>query len=101
LATLLYKLGLISARRAWLVLVSWIVLLVVTAGLALSLGGKLTTSISIDGVPSQEVVDQLQETFPQASRASGQIVFHKPDGKFDQADIDAITKALDGAEKLP
>ena len=101
MATLLYKLGLISARRAWLVLVSWIVLLVVTAGLALSLGGKLTTSISIDGVPSQEVVDQLQETFPQASRASGQIVFHKPDGKFDQADIDAITKALDGAEKLP
>jgi len=101
LATLLYKLGLISARRAWLVIVSWIVLLVITAGLALSLGGKLTTSISIDGVPSQEVVDQLQETFPQASRASGQIVFHKPDGKFDQADIDAITKALVGAEKLP
>jgi len=101
LATLLYKLGLLSARRAWQVIISWIVLLVITAGLALSLGGKLTTSISIDGVPSQEVVDQLQETFPQASRASGQIVFHKPDGKFDQADIDAITKALDGAEKLP
>jgi RND superfamily putative drug exporter len=101
LATLLYKLGLLSARRAWQVIVSWIVLLVITAGLALSLGGKLTTSISIDGVPSQEVVDQLQETFPQASRASGQIVFHKPDGTFDQADIDAITKALDGAEKLP
>ena len=101
MATLLYKLGLLSARRAWIVIVSWIVLLVVTAGLALSLGGKLTTSISIDGVPSQEVVDQLQESFPQASRASGQIVFHKPDGKFDQADIDAITKALDGAEKLP
>jgi RND superfamily putative drug exporter len=101
LATLLYKLGLLSARRAWQVIVSWIILLVITAGLALSLGGKLTTSISIDGVPSQEVVDQLQETFPQASRASGQIVFHKPDGKFDQADIDAITKALDGAEKLP
>ncbi len=101
MATLLYKLGLLSARRAWQVIVSWIVLLVITAGLALSLGGKLTTSISIDGVPSQEVVDQLQETFPQASRASGQIVFHKPDGKFDQSDIDAITKALDGAEKLP
>jgi putative drug exporter of the RND superfamily len=101
LATLLYKLGLLSARRAWQVIVSWIVLLVITAGLALSLGGKLTTSISIDGVPSQEVVDQLQETFPQASRASGQIVFHKPDGKFDQSDIDAITKALEGAEKLP
>jgi RND superfamily putative drug exporter len=101
LATLLYKLGLLSARRAWLVIVSWIVLLIITSGLALSLGGKLTTSISIDGVPSQEVVDELQETFPEASRASGQVVFHKPDGKFDQADIDAITRALNGTEELP
>ena len=101
MATLLYKLGLLSARRAWLVIVSWIVLLIITSGLALSLGGKLTTSISIDGVPSQEVVDELQETFPEASRASGQVVFHKPDGKFDQADIDAITRALNGTEELP
>jgi RND superfamily putative drug exporter len=68
LATLLYKLGLFSARRAWQVIVSWIVILGITAGLALSLGGKLTTSMSIDGVPSQQVVDELQKTFPDASR---------------------------------
>ena len=101
MATLLYKLGLFSARRAWLVIVSWIVLLGITAGLALSLGGKLTTSISIDGVPSQQVVDELQKTFPDASRASGQVVFHKPDGAFTQEDIDAITLALAGTENLP
>jgi RND superfamily putative drug exporter len=101
LATLLYKLGLISARRAWLVISSWIVILGITAGLALSLGGKLTTSISIDGVPSQQVVDELQESFPDASRASGQVVFHKPSGTFNQADIDAITAALSGTENLP
>ena len=101
LATLLYKLGLFSARRAWLVIVSWIVLLGITAGLALSLGGKLTTSISIDGVPSQEVVDELQKSFPDASRASGQVVFHKASGKFNDADIDSITAALVGTENLP
>jgi RND superfamily putative drug exporter len=83
------------------VIVSWIVLLGITAGLALSLGGKLTTTISIDGVPSQQVVDELQQSFPEASRASGQVVFHKPDGTFNQEDIDAITAALDGTEKLP
>ena len=82
-------------------IVSWIVLLGITAGLALSLGGKLTTTISIDGVPSQQVVDELQQSFPEASRASGQVVFHKPDGTFNQEDIDAITAALDGTEKLP
>ena len=101
MATLLYKLGLFSARRAWLVIVSWIVLLGITAGLALSLGGKLTTSISIDGVPSQEVVDELQKSFPDASRASGQVVFHKASGKFNDADIDSITAALVGTENLP
>ncbi len=101
MATLLYKLGLFSARRAWLVIVSWIVLLGITAGLALSLGGRLTTSISIDGVPSQQVVDELQKTFPDASRASGQVVFHKPEGAFTQEDIDAITVALAGTESLP
>jgi RND superfamily putative drug exporter len=101
LATLLYKLGLFSARRAWIVIVSWIVLLGITAGLALSLGGKLTTSISIDGVPSQQVIDELQESFPEASRASGQVVFHKPNGTFNQDDIDAITAALKGTENLP
>ncbi len=101
MATLLYKLGLFSARRAWIVIVSWIVLLGITAGLALSLGGKLTTSISIDGVPSQQVIDELQESFPEASRASGQVVFHKPNGTFNQDDIDAITAALKGTENLP
>ena len=101
MATLLYKLGLFSARRAWLVIASWIVLLGITAGLALSLGGKLTTSISIDGVPSQEVVDELQKSFPDASSASGQVVFHKASGKFNDADIDSITAALVGTENLP
>ena len=101
MATLLYKLGLFSARRAWIVIVSWIVLLGITAGLALSLGGKLTTSISIDGVPSQQVIDELQESFPEASRASGQVVFHKPNGTFNQDDIDAITATLKGTENLP
>jgi len=101
LATLLYKLGLFSARRAWLVIVSWIVLLVITIGLALSLGGKLTTSISIDGVPSQQVIDELQKSFPEASRASGQVVFHKTDGEFTKSDVEAITSALSDTENLP
>ena len=101
LATLLYKLGLFSARKAWAVIVAWIVLLAITSGLALSLGGKLTTSMSIDGVPSQVVVDQLQKSFPEASRGSGQVVFYKADGSFTEDDRAAITKALDAVEALP
>jgi RND superfamily putative drug exporter len=101
LATLLYKLGIFSARRAWLVLVAWVIILATTAGLALSLGGKLTTSISIDGVPSQVVIDKLQASFPDASRASGQVVFHKAEGSFNAEDQAAITLALEEATTLP
>ena len=101
MATLLYKLGLFSARKAWSVIVAWIVLLAITTGLALSLGGKLTTSMSIDGVSSQVVVDQLQKSFPEASRGSGQVVFYKAEGSFTADDRAAITKALDAVEKLP
>ena len=100
MATLLYRLGLFSAKRAWLVLVAWLLILATSAGLALSLGGKLTTSISIDGVPSQQVIDKLQESFPDAGRASGQVVFHKVDGSFTDADRSAISEALVGAEAL-
>ena len=101
MATLLYKLGLFSARNAWKVIVAWIVLLVITASLALTLGGKLTTSMSISGVPSQIVVDKLQTTFPDASRGSGQVVFFKESGSFTDADRAAITTALEEVETLP
>ena len=101
MASLLYKLGLFSARRAWVVLVAWILLLGVAATLALTNGGKLTTSISINGVPAQVVIDQLKKNFPEASRGSGQAVLQKADGsKFNNADIAAITAALEDVEKL-
>ena len=101
MATLLYKLGLFSARHAWKVIVAWIVLLAITTGLALSLGGTLTTTMSISGVPSQNVVDKLQTTFPEASRGSGQVVFFKESGSFTEADKAAITAALAEVETLP
>jgi RND superfamily putative drug exporter len=76
-------------------------LLGVAATLALTNGGKLTTSISINGVPAQVVIDQLKKNFPEASRGSGQAVLQKADGsKFNNADIAAVTAALEDVEKL-
>lgn len=84
-----------------MVIVSWIVLLGITAGLALSLGGKLTSTLSIDGVPSQLVVDELQKSFPEAGRGSGQVVLYKAQGSFTDADRVSITQALEDVEALP
>jgi putative drug exporter of the RND superfamily len=80
MANLLYKLGQLSARRAWLVIVSWILILGATIGLMVSFAGTLSTTMSLPGTPSQVVIDDLKKSFPLATNASGQVVFHKTDG---------------------
>ena len=80
MANLLYKLGQLSARRAWLVIVSWILILGATVGLMAGFGGKLSTTMSLPGTPSQLVIDDLKKSFPLATNGSGEVVFHKTDG---------------------
>jgi RND superfamily putative drug exporter len=98
---MLQALGLFSAKRAWLVVITWILLLG-SAGTWAVLGmGKLSTSMSIDGIESQKVIDELQVSFPEAARGSGQVVFHKRDGSaltFDEKS--AITEILDHVKTM-
>ena len=95
MASLLSRLGTFSARRAWLVIVVWSLVLVATVGGALGLGGKLSSSMTLDGTAAQSVIDQLEESFPAASRGSAQMVFHKTNGEaFTEAEIAAIDRAL-------
>lgn len=94
MARLLYKLGLFSAKRAWLVIVSWFIILITAVSLMAGFSGKLSSSMSIDGIPAQEVIDRLQESFPEAARGQGQAVFHKDDAPFTDAEKELISKAL-------
>ena len=81
MAKLLQRLGAFSAKRAWAVVITWLLILV-GSGTWAALGmGKLSTSMSIDGVPAQTVIDQLQKSFPEAARGSGSVVFHTTNGK--------------------
>ncbi len=101
MAKLLYRLGRAAFDRAWLVLTSWIVILLAAGTLALTAGGQLSSSLSIDGVESQKVVDQLQQNFEEASRGSGRVVFYKTDGTaFTSADKEVIADALSEVEKV-
>jgi RND superfamily putative drug exporter len=101
MAQLLYRLGKFSAKRAFAVIAIW-VLLIGTAGAgALLAGGKLGTTMTLDGIPSQDLATSLQETFPEAARASGQVVFHKADGvEFSMAEISGISNVLDSVKAL-
>jgi putative drug exporter of the RND superfamily len=81
MAELLYRLGRFSARRAWAVLVSWIVILGLSTTAYFVWSGTLSSQVNIPGTATQKVADQLAEKFPKASGGSGTIVFHTTDGK--------------------
>jgi RND superfamily putative drug exporter len=101
LAKLLQRLGLFSAKRAWLVVISWFLILVSTGTWAVLGMGKLSTSMAIDGVPAQTVIDELQKSFPEAARGSGSVVFHKQDGTpFTYDEKTAIAEILDHVKTM-
>ncbi|TFB99059.1 MMPL family transporter [Cryobacterium adonitolivorans] len=79
MASLLYRLGRFSARRAWLVIVAWLVILGLAGGAFALFGGTLTSSVSIPGTATQKVSDELAEKFPAASGGRGTVVFTTTD----------------------
>jgi RND superfamily putative drug exporter len=56
--------------------------------------------MSIDGIPSQDVIDRLADSFPEAARGQGQVVFHKQDSPFTEEEIAAISVALEDTKNL-
>jgi RND superfamily putative drug exporter len=79
MASLLYRLGMFSARRAWLVIVAWIVILGLAGGAFALFSGTLTSAVSIPGTATQKVSDELAEKFPAASGGRGTVVFTTTD----------------------
>ncbi len=81
MSTFLHRLGGLAYRRPWAFLLSWLVLLVGVIGLAVTSDGHISSSMTIDGTPSQRVLDQLREELPPASGGQGTIVFTVPEGE--------------------
>ena len=95
MASLLYRLGRFSARRAWSVIVAWLVILGLAGGAFALFGGTLTSSVSIPGTATQEVSDELAEKFPAASGGRGTVVFTTTDDSaFTAAQKTAIGEVL-------
>jgi RND superfamily putative drug exporter len=80
MAELLYRLGKFSARRAWAVLVSWIVLLGLALTAFLLSGGQLANGFDIPGTETAKVNAELQEAMPKLAGGSGTVVFQTVDG---------------------
>ncbi len=91
MASLLYRLGRFAYRRKWLVISAWLVIILGVGGAIAAFSGKMTNSFSIPGTPSQNVLNTLEEEFPDAAGGLGTIVFATPDGEaFSEQQKDAI-----------
>ena len=100
MAELLYRLGRFSARRAWIVIVGWVLALAVAAGSYLTWGGTLSSTVEIPDTPTSQVTDRLQEDFASASGGTGTMIFSTEDGseftaEQQQGISDALTEIAD------
>jgi RND superfamily putative drug exporter len=73
-STLLYSIGRWSYRHPWRVLVSWILLLALAGGGVALFAKGTDNSFSIPGTESQEGIEQLNRTFPQAAGTNAQFI---------------------------
>jgi putative drug exporter of the RND superfamily len=81
MATLLYRLGALGARRWRMMLVGWLLALGAVIGLGFSLAGDFEDSGSIPGSPAQTALTKMDRHFPSPDTQSAQIVFQAPTGQ--------------------
>ncbi|GEK80080.1 MMPL family transporter [Agrococcus baldri] len=80
MATWLSRVGAASMRRAWFVIIAWVVALGGVLGGAVALGPNMQESFEIPGTESQEALDHLGSVFPQVAGSSVQVVLSADDG---------------------
>lgn len=95
MAELLYRLGRFSARRAWIVIASWFVLLTLGAGAYFAFGGTLVGTVNIPGTETSRVTDKLADEIPESAGGTGSIVFQSDnDESLTGKQRDAISQLL-------
>ena len=101
MAELLYRIGRFSARRAWAVIGTWLVLLGLGVGAFLAFGGTLVNTVNIPGTETGRVTDRLAEEIPDTSGGTGSVVFATEDGSaISQEQQDAIGTLMAGVADL-
>lgn len=102
MASLLFRLGQFSARRHWHVIISWVVLLGISALTFSMFSGPISTALSIPGTKTDQVQAQLKEKFPAVQGGTGTIVFTTANGTaFSDDQEEAIGTFLDDLNDIP
>jgi RND superfamily putative drug exporter len=96
----LERLGRLAARRHWIVIVGWVIVLGGLLGARHAFGGEYVNNFTVPGSSSAQGLDTLNSQFPQQSGYAGQIVFHARSGSVaDQQS--AVNQATTNVSKLP
>ena len=96
----LERLGGLAARRWWVFILGWVVIL---AGLLVAksaFGGEYVNNYTISGSDSAAGLDVLNKTFPQQGGYGGMIVFHAKSGTV-TAQQQAVNQSVSNVAKLP
>ena len=75
MAGLLARIGRSTYRHRWATLLAWLFVLVAVTSLSVAFSKPESTQFSVPGTQSQQAMDLLEQRFPAASGATGQMVF--------------------------
>jgi RND superfamily putative drug exporter len=89
-----------AAKRHWVVIVLWLVILGGLLGARHAFGGEYVNNYTVPGSDSAAGLDLLNRTFPQQGGYGGQIVFHARSGTV-SAQQAAVNQATANVSKLP
>lgn len=81
MASWLYSLGKLAARKRWWFISAWLAVMVAVGGSMAAFGGTLSNSFTIPGTDAQQVLDRLKTDLPESSGGLGTIVFKTADGQ--------------------
>jgi putative drug exporter of the RND superfamily len=98
--TLLGRLSEFAARKHWVVIIAWLIILVGVLTAKSAFGGHFVNNYTIQGSDSAKGINVLNSTFPQQGGYGGQIVFHSPKGTVSAAQS-AVDQSVSNVAKLP
>jgi RND superfamily putative drug exporter len=97
---LLEKIAGVAARRHWIFIIAWVVILGALLGAKHAFGGDYVNNYTISGSDSATGLNVLNSTFPQQGGYGGQIVFHAPSGTV-SAQTTAVNQSVTNVSALP
>ena len=97
---LLERVAGVAARRHWIFIIVWVIILGGLLAAKNAFGGEYVNNYTISGSDSAAGLAVLNKTFPQQGGYGGQIVFHARSGKV-SAQESAVNQSVSNVSKLP